>query len=469
MTPADQVNYSRRRSGWALFLLGAIYASNYADRSILNVLAQPIKVDLDLSDSQIGLLSGLAFATFYALFGLPLARVSERAGRLNVISACALLWSAMTMLCGAAGSFFQLVTFRFGVGIGESGLAAPAHSLISDYYPPARRTSAIALFSIGVPIGALIGSIAGGLLAQHYGWRVAFLAAGLPGFVLAPLLRFTVKEPVRGNWDAVSGMKSSAAVAPPLRAVLARQFSTATFRHFCAGTVITTLAGSGASFVGAYYVRRFHIDYAAAGLILGVVIGGGALIGTFLGGFVSDWLARWSRRWYALLPSVSILLAAPLYMTGYLQDLWQIQVPIMLVSQILVSMTTVPFYGVTQNLMPARMRASAAAISFLLINLIGNGFGPVIYGYVIDRLTSYFFAANGLGNYIEICGRGGGHSATGGIASACQAALAQGTRWGLAGGALGLAWAGVHYFIASRNLCADFDRNEANDRAPETA
>ncbi|MDP3660990.1 MFS transporter [Phenylobacterium sp.] len=456
--------FSKNRTGWTLFLLAAIYANNYADRSILGILAQPIKVELNISDTQLGLLTGLAFATFYALFGYPLARASERIGRVNVITACALMWSAMTALCGTAANFTQLMIFRFGVGIGESGLAAPAHSLISDYYPASRRTSAIALFSIGVPIGALIGSVAGGWLAQNYGWRTAFVVASLPGFLLAPLLRFTVKEPPRGNWDASRLAGAAAAPTPPLKEVVKKQFSTKTFRHFCIGTVVATFAGSGGgAFLGAYYVRRFAIDYTTVGLVLGMLSGVAALMGTFLGGFITDFLARWSKRWYAGLPALALACAAPIYLLGYMQTDWRMQVAIMLVSGTLVSLTTVPFYGLTQNLMPARMRASAAAVIFFFINLIGLGFGPLFYGVMIDAVTKHLFAGYGLGEYVALCGNAGVKAAAENIATACHTATAQGTRWTLAAGMIGYVWAAVHFFIASRSITHDLNEAAATN------
>ncbi|MGE3867307.1 MAG: MFS transporter, partial [Hyphomonadaceae bacterium] len=254
--------YSPRRTGWAVFLLAVILANNFSDRAVLNILAQPIEAELHITDTQFGFLTGLAFATFYAIFGYPLAHLAGRYGRINVITVCALMWSAMAAACGLAANYVQLMLFRFGVGIGESGLGAPGHAIIADYVRPERRTSTISLFMVGVPIGVLGGSIAGGWVAQHFGWRAAFVFVALPGFLLAPLLKLTVQEPPKGNWDASRLAGKAPEATPPIWEVLKKQFSTATSRHFAIGTSITVFAGSGSAFLGAYFVRRFGVDYA---------------------------------------------------------------------------------------------------------------------------------------------------------------------------------------------------------------
>jgi len=449
--------YSKKYTGWMLVLLATVYASNSADRYVLNILAQPIKLELNISDTQLGLLSGLAFGVFYAMFGYPLARLSERFGRVNVVSVCTFVWSAMTALCGTAANFTQLMLYRFGVGIGESGLPAPTHSMLSDYYPPEKRNSAIALFSIGVPIGSFFGSIAGGWLAERYGWRTAFVIVSLPGFLLAPLLRLTVKEPPRGNWDASRRVDAPPVATPPLGAVIKKLFATRTYRHFFTAGFATMAFTSGGVFVGAYYVRRFHIDYATVGLVVGLLSGVASLAGTFLGGFLTDWFGRRDKRWYALVPAVVLLMAVPLVWLGYLQTSWQAQVAIMLIPGALITITTVPFYGITQNLMPARMRASAAAVMFFMVNIV-LGVGAVFYGMAMDAATQHIFAGYGLGDYVAICGRGGGQ-ALAAMAKSCDLALAEGTRWTLAVGATGYLWSVIHLLIASRTITQDM--NEA--------
>ncbi|MGE3301747.1 MAG: spinster family MFS transporter [Hyphomonadaceae bacterium] len=458
--PAEPVVYSRGRTGWMLFLLATIYANNYCDRSILGILAQPIKVDLNITDTQIGLLTGLAFATFYAMFGYPIAHLAGKVGRVNVITVCALLWSAMTALCGTAVSYAQLTLFRFGVGIGESGLAAPGHSLISDYVAPAKRTSAIALFSIGVPVGSLIGSVAGGYIAQHYGWRAAFLIVSIPGFLLAPLLRLTVKEPPRGNWDASRLAGVAPTKTPPLWEVVRKQFSTATYRHACIAVVMCNFAASGNAFYGAYFVRRFALDYTTVGLILGLTSGVASIVGTFIGGYLNDWLAKRSKRWCALLPTLALLAAVPLYLWSYLQADWRPQVLIFCLATVLLGFTSPPFYALTQNLMPGRMRASGAAVMMFFINLIGLGMGPVCFGLVIDFVTTHLFQGYGFGEYFAVCGKGAAHVANPAIAQACHDSIAESTRWTLAGGFLIYLWASIHYFIASRTVAADLAEAE---------
>ncbi|MGE3302005.1 MAG: spinster family MFS transporter, partial [Hyphomonadaceae bacterium] len=458
--PADPVVYGNGRTGWMLLLLAAIYANNFCDRSILGILAQPIKVELDITDTQLGLLTGLAFAAFYALFGYPIAHLAGRVGRVNVITVCALFWSGMTALCGTAASYVQLTLFRFGVGVGESGLAAPAHSLISDYVSPAKRTTAISLFFIGVPVGSLIGSIAGGYIAQNYGWREAFLIVSIPGFILAPLLKFTVKEPPRGNWDAGRLAGVAPAKTPPLWEVVRKQFSTATYRHACVAMVMCNFASSGNAFYGAYFVRRFGLDYTTVGLILGLTGGVASIIGTLVGGYLNDWLARRSKRWCILLPTIALFAALPLYVLSYLQADWRAQVAIFCVATILLGFNAPPFYALTQNLLPGRMRASGAAVAMFFINLIGLGMGPVCFGLVIDFATTHLFQGQGLGDYFAVCGKGTIHLADAAVAKTCHDVLAAGTRWTLAGGVLIYLWAGVHYYLASRTVAADLAEAE---------
>ncbi|MGE3867274.1 MAG: spinster family MFS transporter, partial [Hyphomonadaceae bacterium] len=353
--------YSKSQTGWMLFVLAALLANSFSDRAILAILAQPIMTELRITDTQFGVLTGLAFATFYAIFGYPIAHLAGRFGRINIITICALLWSAMAAGCGMALNYFQLALFRFGVGIGESGMAAPGQAIISDYVPPERRTSSIALFQMGPPLGVMAGSVAGGWLAQHFGWRTAFVIVALPGFLLAPLLKLTVREPPQGNWDASRLAGGAPKAAPSLLRVLAKLYSTSTMRHMTAGTVIAIFANSGAAFLGAYYVRRFGLDYTTLGLIIGIMGGVAGVTGVLMGGFLTDWFAKWSKRWYALLPTFALLAAAPLFVLAYLQADWRIQSAFMIVSSALLAIAPIPFYGVTLYLVPGPLRAPAAA------------------------------------------------------------------------------------------------------------
>lgn len=451
-TPVAPTVYSKKYTAWMLFLLAVTYANDYADRSVLRILAQPIKAEMNLSDTQLGLLSGLAFSVFYALFGYPLARLSEKTGRINIITACAVVWSCFTAACGTATNFAQLLFYRFGVGAGESGMAAPSHSLISDYFPPNRRTTAIALFSMGVPVGALAGVIAGGWLAEHYGWRAAFLIISIPGFLLAPLVKLTIKEPIRGNWDASRLAGKPAEKTPPLKEVLKKQFATQTFRAICIGHVLCVFSASGSAFTAAYLVRRFEIPYTTVGFALGLLSAVG-IITAFMSGFLTDQLAKWNKRWYCLLPAIAVTVQAVLHFAGYMQSTWQMQLFFMFLAAFC-AITSVPFYGMTQNLLPARMRASGAAVIFFLINLIGLGFGPVFFGMVIDQFTNVTFAGYGIGEYVTTCGKGG-LLATAEHLPMCKAALAHATRWTLACESFGLLGGAMLFLYASRFAARD--------------
>jgi len=197
--PAARPHYSDNYKRLVLGLLVTAYTFNFIDRTIIATIGQAIKIDLKISDAQLGLLGGLYFALLYTLLGIPLARLAERFSRVNIIAGAILIWSGFTALCGGAASFLTLSAFRFGVGVGEAGLSPSAHSLISDYFEPKRRASALSVYSFGIPLGTMIGAVAGGWLAQNFSWRVAFVLVGLPGVLVAVALKLLVKEPPRGH------------------------------------------------------------------------------------------------------------------------------------------------------------------------------------------------------------------------------------------------------------------------------
>ena len=341
VTDEQRAGASQAR-GYRNVVLGFLvlaYTLNFIDRSIVGIIGQAIKVDLLLTDAQLGLLGGLAFALLYTSVGLPIARVAERSNRVNLISIAIVIWSGFTALCGLAQSFVQLLLFRAGVGIGEAGLSPAAHSLISDYFEPRRRASALAVYGLGIPIGAMIGTVAGGWIAQNLDWRWAFMLVGLPGILVALSLRMFVKEP-RRNAEAVRGVSvryEAAELWGTIKTLLGR-WPTA---NVVLGVTVLSFADYGiGTFAAPYFVREFGLGLATVGLFLGVVVGVSSAAGTLLGGFFSDWLSKRSFSAYAFVPAIGIVVAGPIYMLAYTQDDWHWAIGLIVLPAILGSLVS---------------------------------------------------------------------------------------------------------------------------------
>lgn len=451
---------SRAYTGTVLGVLLLVYTSNFIDRTILGTLGQAVKDDLQITDTQLGLLQGFAFAVLYTFLGIPLARLAERRNRVAIISLCLFVWSGFTALCGLAQNFAQLLLYRIGVGIGEAGCSPPAHSLITDYFPPQRRASALSIYSFGVPLGTMIGAVAGGYIAQEFGWRQAFLIVGLPGIVLAGVTWLVVREPQRGYSDRVAARPADSAPPAPLAAVVRRLFGSRAFRHMAGGaTLISFAAYGGSSFLAPYFLRAFELDYAQVGLIYGVIAGLGAGAGTLLGGRICDRAGARDPKWYALFPGLTLALAVPIYLLAWVQGTWPIASALLVVAAFLHYMYLGPTLGVMHNLVDARMRATATALLFFIINLVGLGGGPLFTGWLIDHFSTQAFAPHGLGEFLASCP--GGRAPAGSaleLVSACQDSLALGTRRGQLVTHAILAWAAAHFLLASRWLRGDLAR-----------
>ena len=368
-----------------LGLLVLVYTFNFIDRMIVTTLGQAIKVDLQITDAQLGLLQGLAFAIFFTTFGIPLARLAERVSRVNLIAVCLALWSGMTALCGAAANYTQLFLYRMGVGIGEAGCSPPAHSLITDLYAARSRATALSIYSLGIPLGTMFGAMAGGWIADELGWRQAFLIVGLPGVALAVVFKMVVKEPQRGLADDCA--RTPPPRAPPLGDVVRQLFGNASFVHMLVGaTLIGFVAYGTGTFTQPYFHRAFGLSYTQVGLIFGLIGGAAAAAGTVLGGVASDWAGRRALCWYALIPGFSVLLAGPGYVLAYTRESPQLAVACLVVPMLLHYVYLGPTLGVMHNLVGPRMRATATALFIFIVNLIGLGAGP----YVTGRLNDYF-------------------------------------------------------------------------------
>jgi predicted MFS family arabinose efflux permease len=436
----------RAKRAWMLGLLVAAYACSFIDRIVISVVGPALIADLRLTDLQFGLLGGLAFAVFYTAFGLPVARLAERRSRTAILAVSIGLWSAMTMLCGVAQNYTQLLLFRMGVGIGEAGCTPAAHSLISDRYPPNRRASALGIYFLGVPLGTLLGAVAGGWIGEALGWRLAMIAVGAPGLLLALVIWLTLREPVRGEAE---GRRQDDA-APPLRRVIQRLVGVPSLRHLLAACTITTLAANGIStFAPAYFVRGFGLRMSEAGLFFGVIMGVAGLVGLLAGGFGADLAARRDVRWYGWLPAIGVLLSAPFYALAYSRgDAWT-ALPLILLAALFLSIYPGPTFAIAQNLVEPRMRASIAAILLLMMNLVGQGLGPTLMGQSSDMLASRAFEAN---DYRATCVA---RVPAPEMASRCAHASATGLGQTLVGVTILLPWGALHFALAARTLRRD--------------
>ncbi|KSB87946.1 MFS transporter [Caulobacter vibrioides] len=473
--------YSKGYKASVLALLLATYTFNFIDRTIIATIGQAIKVDLHLTDTQLGLLGGLYFALLYTILGIPIARLAERWNRVSIISISLVIWSGFTALCGTAASFAQLALYRFGVGVGEAGCSPPSHSLISDYYEPKSRASALSIYSFGIPLGTMFGAVAGGWLAQELSWRAAFVIVGLPGILLAILVKLIVKEPPRGHSDVVETPLEPEAVTPvePAKPAfsLKKEFSELwvvtkvlfgkwPVLHMVLGVTIASFGsyGSGA-FAPPYFVRAFGLGLAQVGLIVGLIGGFSAGVGTLVGGFLSDWAGKRSAKWYALTPAIGLIVCTPIYIIAYLQTDWQMTALILLIPGVFHYVYLAPTFGVVQNSVEPRRRATATALLFFFLNLIALGGGPVFTGWLIDHLAGFHFNHPQAGGIFTALGgmfspgqidfaaacpggiapKGAGIEA----AKACGSAMARATQQGIIVSLCFYAWAGVHYALAA--------------------
>jgi len=377
---------------YVLIMLTIMYTFNFIDRQILVILQEPIKAELGLSDTQLGLLTGLAFAALYVTLGIPIARYADLNNRKNVVAVSLAVWSAMTVLCGRAMNFTQLFMARIGVGIGEAGGSPPAHSIISDYFPPEKRATALSIYSTGIYIGIFLGYIVGGVIAKYYGWRVAFYAMGIPGVLFALWIYFTIKEPIKGQMDlqpidTTANDSGSRDNDPKLREVISNLLGKKTFIYaaLAAGFHTFTSYGVG-NFLPSFLQRVHDIDIATAAIVLGLTTGAGGFIGTFLGGYIADKLRDRDMRWYLWVPLIAGFLNIIPSLILFLTENGQLAMIMTFFTGSLTAFFLGPTIAVTHSLVGPKMRAFASAILFFILNLIGLGFGPLVVGLVSDAL-----------------------------------------------------------------------------------
>jgi predicted MFS family arabinose efflux permease len=371
------------RANAVLALLLLAYIFNFLDRQILGILAGSIMADLKLNDAQFGAIGGLAFALLYSVLGVPLAMLADRTSRSRVIAGALAVWSGFTALCGTATSFGQLFFFRLGVGVGEAGGVAPSYALIADYFPPARRARALAIFSLGIPLGLAGGTLIGAYLAAWIDWRAAFLVMGIAGLILAPFMLIFVRDISRPKPTAEERIPLSRAFP-----IIARK---PTFWLMAAAASCSSLAGYGlALWTPSVLERSFGFGLIERGQFLASIFLIGGTAGVFAGGWLADRLGQADRRWYARLPAIAWLITAPTFAIGLLApDPW-VAWPLLLIPNALNILWLGPVTTAVQHLVPQPMRSTASASFLLINNLIGLGVGPTLIGALSELFKERF-------------------------------------------------------------------------------
>lgn len=366
-----------------LWILLIVYIFNFLDRQIVNILAEPIARDLGLADWQIGVMTGIAFAAFYTFLGVPIARFADRptTNRVSLISLSLVIWSGMTAISGMAQNFVQLLLARIGVGVGEAGCTPAAHSLIADLAPPEKRASAISFYSLGIPIGGLLGMVIGGLVADAYGWRAAFFLAGIPGILMALVVWLVLRDPRMANLT-----KGQAAPAVPSIWVAFREVvsSRAFVYLMIAGTAAAFLGYGKATWTTIFFQRTHNLTPGEVGFWFGIGGGIAGVLGTWAGGWFADRYGKTNRRHVLTAPAIGMTLAIPLALAAYWVQNWWVALLLIMLPSVLNGLYLGPTYSCAQGLVPVRARAMAAAVLLFVQNLIGLGLGPLFFGILSD-------------------------------------------------------------------------------------
>jgi MFS family permease len=429
---AREFQVSDRQRSYVIWLLFSVYVLNFVDRQILTTLIQPIKEEFKFSDTQMGLLGGLAFAFLYTTLGIPIARWADRTSRVKIISLSLLVWSLFTALTGLAQSFTHFFLARVAVGVGEAGCSPSAYSLISDYFTPEKRSTALSIYSMGIYGGAFLGFLVGGQVAHTFGWRATFWVVGVPGVVLSVIVRHTLREPPRGFSDPPGAVRESVPAMQVLRELWAKR----SFRHTSFAAALHAFVGYGVGgFYTAFLMRSHHMSLVEVSRWLALITVLGGFVGTYYGGWLADRLTNRSNdpRYQLLVPGVSVLLTVPVALTVYTLSMKYAVLALMIPTGAMGAMYLGPTFAVTQSLVSPRERALAGAIMLFIINLIGLGFGPLLTGMFSDAFNAHF-AGQGMSKDL---------------------ASAQGLRWALCAMTVVNVWSALHYMLGSRSLRND--------------
>ncbi len=426
----DQNKILRTRARrYALGVLITVYTFNFIDRQILAILLPAIKAEFVVGDKVLGFLAGPAFAVLYATLGIPIAFLADRSNRRNLIALALAIWSAMTALSGIASNIFQLVLARIGVGIGEAGCSPPAHSMIADYYPPETRSTAMGLYTLGISAGIMIAYLGGGWVAENIGWRAAFFIVGIPGLILALLVRFTVEEPVRG----ASENRIDRGHRPDLASVARFLVSRKSFLHMAAGAGLASFSGYAVlSFYPSFLVRSFSMSLSTIGVYLGLILGIAGGLGFAGGGYLADKIGQKSHQRALWAVAASVMLSWVFVFPVYLASSGQASLLAFIVPVVLSNVYLATTFAQTQSLVPLRMRAVASALLLFLINIVGLGLGPQVAGLMSDYLAASY-GSESLRYSLLI------------ISSVLTP------------------WTAIHYFFAGRHIEQDLARAEEQD------
>ncbi len=439
----NKSNNSIRATALALLFLVSFF--NYMDRYMLAVLLPAIKADLQLSDTEIGFITGLAFTLFYATMGIPIARLADRYSRKNIIAIALSVWSAMTALCGVAQNFVQLAVARVLVGVGEAGASPPSHSLIADLFPVEKRARALSVYSLGAPVGILVGFMLGGWITQLYGWRAALFTVGIPGILVALVVYRKLHEPERGAADGLAqnsdasprhaGLDPASSASnglpqktemPPFWFSLKTLMASPTFRHLSVATGLYTVLWLGVvQWLPSFFTRSFGLEIGEVGTWLAIILSVSQLIGMLLGGYLADRLGAADLRWYVWVPSLAILVSTPMFALTFLTQNPTVAFLSLFLPFMIGVMQGPPSFAVAQGLADVRMRAMAAALLLLITNLIGGGIGPQAVGIMSDYLAAGYQQD-----------------------SLRYALLAVSLVFGL--------WSSLHYFLAGKTIRGEF-------------
>ncbi len=372
---------------YVLFIMTLVYVVNYLDRQILGILNAPIQAEFHVSNFYIGLLNGTVFAIMYATLGIPLAMIADRVNRRNVIAVSLALFSVMTLLSGFAAKFWQLMLARFGTGIGEAGTSPSINSIIADLYPPKKRAGALAFYSAGLNVGLLVAFFGGGWVSQHYGWRTAFLLAGIPGLLLTLLIVTTVREPPRGQVEKLT----DAADAPTLPDTVRYLLGQRSFLWMSFGTSMSSFGGyAGIAFIPVFLRVSHHMTQTEVGTVLALLTGVAGAIGTFSAGAFADLFAKKDVRWNMYVPIAFSCISIPCTPLFFLSPNLTVALTAAIGPSIAGAAFIGPAYAMSQALVPLRMRARAAAILLFILNIIALGTAAPIVGKIADLLQPRF-------------------------------------------------------------------------------
>jgi MFS family permease len=441
--------FGRGYRTYFLALSVAISAFAVIDRTALLTMGQSIKADLKLSDLQFGVISGFGYALFYAVLGGPIARIADTRSRAKLIAVAVAVFSVFAALCGLARSFIQLMLCRVTVGVGEAGVNPPTYSMISDLYPPQRRGTALAILSIGIPVGTLIGPVLAGYLAKEFSWRLVYLLLGVPGLLLALLAFLTLREPPRGLSE--NRVEADQTPAPDFYAIVRYLAAKPTFWMLVTGMMLTTFAAAGiGSFLPQYFGRVFHLGLDKVGWLFGGVSFLSTLVGNVSGGVTADWLSKRDKRWYAWLPAIGLGVSAPLYAATFLSPNPVTAIVLLTLAGAVLFLYYAPVQVIVQNMVEPRMRGRATFIFTVASFVLGFGFGGALQGWLSDVLAA---RALGIADFQAQCP--GGVAVALGSGLDCQGAAATGLRGAMTVMSAFFLWAAIHFALASRTIRKD--------------